>query len=299
MPASVAGARVDTYLAGEAGIASRSQLRGRLQRLHINGVTAKLSHRLQSGDLIEAELAAPPPSRAGSEPIPLQVIYEDDNALVVDKPSGMAVHPGSGRYSGTLVNALLHHIASLGERFNDPLRPGIVHRLDMDTSGVMIVAKHPQAHAELAEQFRRRAVYKTYLAWVVGRPAPVIGRIDTYLARDPRHPLRHRVVGAGATRARRAVTRYRLWAVLGDRSLLLLRPHTGRTHQLRVHCNARGFPIAGDLLYGSPQSRRAAPRLMLHSRHLRIRLPGNVEPTVFSAPPPDPFPVWRAVAELI
>ena len=296
--AAGAGLRVDVYLADEVGLANRSQLRGRLQKLQVNGAAAKLSRRLQQGDLVEAELAPPPPSRATAEPIPLVVIYEDDDVLVVDKPSGMAVHPGSGRHSGTLVNALLHHVGSLGERFDEPLRPGIVHRLDMDTSGVMIVAKHPRAHADLADQFRRRTVRKTYLAWVLGRPVPPIGRIDTHLARDPRHPLRFRVSSGAAPRARRAVTRYRLRATLSERSLLLLRPLTGRTHQLRVHCSWRGLPIAGDPLYGSPQSRSAAPRLMLHARHLRIRLPGQAEPTLFSSPPPEPFPTWRAAAEV-
>ena len=230
--------------------------------------------------------------------MPLDIIYESDDVIVVNKPSGMAVHPGAGRYTGTLVNALLHHVASLGERFDEqPLRPGVVHRLDMDTSGVIIVAKHARAHAGLAAQFRQRTVRKTYIAWALGRPTPTVGRIDNYLARDPRHPLRFRVAGPDAPRARRAVTRYRLRAVWEQRSLLMLRPLTGRTHQLRVHCSSRGYPLAGDPLYGTLESRAAAPRLMLHARHLRIRLPGEVEPTLFSAPAPDPFPTWRAAAD--
>ena len=221
-----AGERLDKALSSLAEGLSRA----RLQALMAQGAVTRdglvltdASARAQAGTY---EVAIPPPAPAEPEPqdIPLAILFEDAHLIVVDKPAGMAVHPAPGTPDGTLVNALLHHVGSLGERFDEPLRPGIVHRLDMDTSGVMIVAKHPRAHADLADQFRRRTVRKTYLAWVLGRPVPPIGRIDTHLARDPRHPLRFRVSSGAAPRARRAVTRYRLRATLSERSLLLLRP---------------------------------------------------------------------------
>jgi 23S rRNA pseudouridine1911/1915/1917 synthase len=246
----------------------------------------------------------------------LSVLFENDDVVVVDKPAGMVVHPSSGHYTGTLVNALLYHVGSLRQEFagfepqgaagaSEHPRPGIVHRLDKDTSGVLITAKHPAAHAFLSEQFRARTVRKTYLAWVAGVPAPPLGKVDTLLGRDPRHPVQFRVVpDATGRRARRAVTHFRVRATLpasGHRAttvaLLVLRPITGRTHQLRIHCRWLGHPVLGDTLYGTNLARALAPRLMLHARRLRICLPGEAEQRLFTAPPPVPFPDWRRRAQ--
>ena len=279
-----AGQRTDRFLSEQAGIVSRSQLRQRLTTLRVNGREAKPSARLGAGDRVEAVLAPPPPITLLPEPIPLQVLFEDDDVVVIDKPSGMVVHPGSGNRNGTLVNALLHRYHDLADRFPDSPRPGIVHRLDKDTSGVMIVAKHAAAHAHLAAQFSGRQVGKIYHAWVAGQPVPAIGRIEARLCRDPRNPLRFRVTeGQGKS----ALTRYRVLTSRPGAAFVALRPITGRTHQLRVHLRWLGHPVLGDPLYAG-RARGTAPRLLLHARRLTITLPRTDTAHTFEAPlPPD------------
>ena len=279
-----AGQRTDRYLSEQAGIASRSQLRQRLTTLRVNGRTAKPSTRLGTGDLIEAVLAPLPPLAMLPEPIPLEVLFENDDVVVVNKASGMVVHPGSGNRTGTLVNALLSRYRDLADRFPDSARPGIVHRLDKDTSGVLIVAKHAAARARLAAQFSARQVNKIYHAWVAGHPLPASGRIATRLRRDPRDPLRFRV---SAEQGKWAVTRYRVLTTQPGAAFVALRPITGRTHQLRVHLRWLGHPVLGDPLYAG-RARGTARRLLLHARRLTIVLPGTDIPHTFEAPlPPD------------
>ena len=280
-----AGERADRYLGGRVGTASRSQLQYRLAELRVNGREAKPSARLNAGDQVTVVLRPAPATDAQPEPLPLDVLYEDDDVAVIDKPSGMVVHPGSGNRTGTLVNALLYRYRELGARFPDTMRPGIVHRLDKDTSGVMVVAKHARAHAHLAGQFSERRVAKLYLAWVAGRPVPAVGRIATRLRRDPRDPLRIRVSRATG---KLAVTRYEVRSTRGDASLMALRPLTGRTHQLRAHMRWLGHPILGDPLYAG-RARGTAPRLLLHAYRLAIALPGCGRRTEFEAPPPPAF----------
>ena len=279
-----AGQRADRYLGVRSGLPSRSQFQQRLAGLKVNGRAAKPSTRLEQGDRIEAALMPPPASAVLPEPVPLEVLYEDTEVVVLNKPCGMVVHPGSGNRGGTLVNGLLHRYRDLARQFPDSSRPGIVHRLDKDTSGVIIVARSSAAHARLARQFAERRVDKIYFAWVAGRPTPAAGRISTYLRRDPRNPLRVRV---SQDRGKAAVTRYQVRRSLAGASLVALRPVTGRTHQLRVHLRWLGHPILGDPLYAG-RARGSAPRLLLHARRLSIRLPGTREPHTFTAPwPPD------------
>ena len=280
-----AGERADRYLGSRVGIGSRSQFQMRLAELRVNDREAKPSTRLNRGDRVMVLLRSAPAMAALPEPLDLDVLYEDDDVVVIDKPSGMVVHPGSGNRSGTVVNALLYRYRDFGERFPDTPRPGIVHRLDKDTSGVMVVARHAAAHACLARQFSDRRVGKLYLAWVAGRPVPASGRIATRLRRDPGNPLRVRV---SSDSGKLAVTRYRVRASAGGASLMALRPLTGRTHQLRVHLRSLGHPILGDPLYAG-RAKGTAPRLLLHAFRLAIVLPGGTERTVFEAPVPPGF----------
>ena len=282
---SGAGERADRYLGRRVGAGSRSQFQMRLAELRVNGRNAKPSARLNCGDQVVAVLRPAPALVALPEPLSLDVLYEDGDVVAIDKPSGMVVHPGSGNRGGTLVNALLYRYRDFGARFPDTPRPGIAHRLDKDTSGVIVVARHAAAHAHLVRQFSERRVAKLYLAWVAGRPAPAVGRIATRLRRDPRNPLRVRVSGAAG---KLAVTRYRVRATAGDASLMALRPLTGRTHQLRVHMRWLGHPILGDPLYAG-RARGTAPRLLLHAYRLAIVLPGGTGRTVFEAPAPAGF----------
>lgn len=282
--ANGAGQRADRYVSVRCELPSRNQFQQRLADLKVNGRAAKPSTRLERGDRIEVALMPPPATTLLPEPMELEVLYEDADVVVLNKPCGMVVHPGSGNRGGTLVNGLLHRYRDLAGQFPDSSRPGIVHRLDKDTSGVIIVARNGAAHARLARQFAARRVGKIYFAWVAGRPTPAAGRIATYLRRDPRNPLRVRV---SQDRGKVAVTRYQVRRSWAGASLVALRPVTGRTHQLRVHLRWLGHPILGDPLYAG-RARGSAPRLLLHARRLSIRLPGDREPRTFTAPwPPD------------
>jgi 23S rRNA pseudouridine1911/1915/1917 synthase len=288
---TIAGMRLDVFLAERLGLFSRSQARARVLELLVNGVPARLGRKLQLGDRVNVAYSDPPDSRLIAQDIALDVLFENEEVIVLDKPQGMVVHPGSGNHSGTLVNALLHHCAGLVEGFaaGTP-RPGIVHRLDKDTSGVIIVAKNAAAHEFLARQFQERRVRKRYIAMVAGRlPAPE-GTIDTRIARDPRDRKKFTCVATGG---RQAVTRYRLLKVFpvetASYGYVLLVPKTGRTHQLRVHMKHLGAPVLGDPLYSRGDARFPEATLMLHARSLSLVIPGEQAPRTFSAPIPARF----------
>jgi 23S rRNA pseudouridine1911/1915/1917 synthase len=292
------GKRADIFLAERLGLFTRSQARQRVARLSVNGTAARLSRRLRAGDLVSLACIDPPASVLVAQEIPLEILFENQDVVVVNKPQGMVVHPGSGNHDGTLVNALLFHSTGLAERFGpaDP-RPGIVHRLDKDTSGVIIVAKNPGAHEFLSAQFRDRSVRKRYIAIVRGCLAGTEGRLETRLARDPRNRQRFTVVTATG---RLAITRYRVLARMEPRGsrgkggkpsheLVLCAPRTGRTHQLRVHMRHAGAPILGDSLYGGADPLFPEATLMLHARSLTIRLPGEEGARTFTARVPARF----------
>ncbi len=277
--------RVDRYIAERLALFTRSQGRSRLVGIRVNGREVKRSRRLKAGDLLEILYTDPPPLDLVPEAIPLDILYEDARVIVLNKPRGLVVHPGAGHFSGTLVNGLLHHAAGLRERFpGEPLRPGIVHRLDKDTSGVLIVAGNPEVQEFLARQFRDRTVKKQYLALVHGVPRPPEGTIRSRISRDPRD--RKKFTGTAAA-GKPAVTRYRVLRQGDGCALVSLRPRTGRTHQLRVHLLGIGCPIVGDPLYGRRSD--AGLPLMLHAFRLAITLPGEDAPRVFRAPPPADF----------
>jgi 23S rRNA pseudouridine1911/1915/1917 synthase len=292
------GMRVDVYVAERLGLFSRSQAKARITSISVNGAPARLSRRLSIGDLVALAWEDPPASLVEPEDIPLSVMFQNDDATVVDKPQGMVVHPGSGNHSGTLVNALLFHDRKLAEGFESGTpRPGIVHRLDKDTSGVIVIARHARAHEALAAQFRDRSVRKRYLAIVCGALPAAQGRIETRLARDPRNRKRFACTTTGG---RLAITRYRVlrsFQRAGEAwALVLLAPRTGRTHQLRVHLRHIGAPILGDPIYGKPCPRFPDATLMLHARSLGIRLPGEANARAFVSPLPERFE--RVLAEL-
>lgn len=242
------------------------------------GQRLALSPTLGQGDAV-AMGAAPQP-----EAIPLRIIFEDAHLLVVDKPAGLVTHPAPGHATGTLVNALLAHTPDLEEGDN-PQRPGIVHRLDKDTSGLLVIAKDAQSHAALAEQMRARTMVKRYLALVEGRMEPPSGVIDAPIGRDPRNRLRMALVSA-AHGGREARTRFHTLRAVPGRTLLDVQLETGRTHQIRVHLAALRHPVVGDVTYGRPQA-PMPPRQFLHAAHLEFRHPVTGAWLVFEAPLPD------------
>jgi len=291
-----AGARLDRYLAAGLGLFPRSQARSRVDVLTVNGRPAKLATRLCRGDRVAVTYRDPEPLTAIPEEMELSILHEDADAIVLDKPAGVVTHPGAGNRTGTLLNGVLGHCGRLREAFPDePVRPGVVHRLDKETSGVIVFAKSPHAHVALTRQFARRRARKRYLAVVVGRPPAADGVVDLPIGRDDRDRTRFAV----AARGRPALTRYRLLGGLaGGRSLLLLAPVTGRTHQLRVHLAALGCPVAGDVVYG--RGRLSEPAAMLlHSARLRLRLPGTEEPRRFRAPLPERFRATPGVVDCL
>lgn len=286
-----AGIRLDVFITERLGLFTRSQARSRVVSLAVNGVPARMGRKLKLGDVVLLSYADPPASDLSPEDLPISILFENDDVIVIDKPQGLVVHPGSGNQSGTLVNALLFHSRHLAAGFppGDP-RPGIVHRLDKETSGVIIVAKNSAAHHFLAAQFQDRTVRKRYVAIVSGRMPAERGRIETRLARDPRDRKRFACVISGG---RLAVSRYRVLRTFSAGkdiySYVLLSPRTGRTHQLRVHMRHLGSPILGDPLYGRRDARFPDASLLLHARSLVIRLPGEAQPRTFAAPVPARF----------
>jgi len=273
------GLRLDIFVSEYLRLFSRSQIKTRNLSAKINGKEAKLSRSVKRGDCLDLCWDDPPPVEIIPQNIPLEIIYEDENCVVINKPQGLVVHPGAGNRQGTLVNALYF------AKVSDNVRPYIVHRLDKDTSGVIIAAWNDEAHAFLVEQFKSRKVKKTYAAIVRGVPKEKNGRIETFIARDPKNRKRFAVREKGKA----ALTFYKVIKSWQNYSLLLLRPRTGRTHQLRVHLEFLGHPILGDPLYGRADKNFPDATLMLHSENLMITLFGEKEPRIFSSPMPERF----------
>ncbi|HVN41026.1 MAG TPA: RluA family pseudouridine synthase [Myxococcota bacterium] len=283
-----AGARLDLALAGLANC-SRSQARRWIEqgRVRVNERAVAPSLRVRAGDLVEAIPPDPEPSGVAPESIPLAVLHEDEDLIVLDKPAGIVVHPAPGHAGGTLVNALLHHCDDLAG-IGDVLRPGIVHRLDRGTSGVLVVAKSDLAHRHLAEQFREHSVERVYLALVRGTPGAESGSVDLPIGRHLRDRKRMSVRTRGG---REAATHWRVARrfARSGRTMLEVRPRTGRTHQIRVHLATIGLPIVGDPVYG--RRGRGAPesgleRPALHAERLAFTHPRTGRRLDFRTPPP-------------
>lgn len=278
------GERLDRYLARELADVSRSAVQKLIAAgsVRVNSEPARAGQRVEAGDVIECNFPAPQSVLPQAEPIPLDIVYEDADLLVINKPAGLVVHPGAGHDSGTLVNALLAHCPQVAQQGNE--RPGIVHRLDEGTSGLIVMAKNAPALEQLQRQFAGRQVEKVYLALLEGTLQPLQGVIEAPIGRNPRHRQRMAVVAAGGRPAR---TAYRVREHLGSYTLIEARPETGRTHQIRVHLAAIGHPVVGDSLYGRRHAPFGLQRQFLHAWQLTFALPGSGERRTFIAPLPD------------
>jgi 23S rRNA pseudouridine1911/1915/1917 synthase len=275
------GLRVDSFLGSRPEIGSRSHAAALAEAgaVTVDGVVRLKSHKISTGGRVVVHLAGPEAGLPLAEDLPIAVVYEDDHLLVVDKPAGMVVHPAPGHATGTLVNAL----RGRGIAGGDAYRPGIVHRLDRDTSGLLMVAKDPAVHRRLQEMIRRREVERRYIALVHGRPASVSGTIDAPVGRDPQRRVSMAVGGVGA---RPAVTHFRILEELRDLTLVEARLETGRTHQIRVHFLAIGHPVVGDPVYARRDA-LGVGRQFLHSAVLGFVHPVTGETLRFESPLPE------------
>ena len=286
--------RLDQYLALHIPDTSRSQIQAciRAAEILVNGARTKTGYLVRPGDEISLHRRAEHLPLPRAEVLPLTVIYQDRELAVIDKPAGMVCHLGAGVRSGTLVNALLHHLGVLDA--GDPARPAIVHRLDKTTSGLMVVAKNNQSHQALSREFKSRKVRKEYLALVYGMPIPRAGTIDLPVGRDPKN---RKKMSVHARRGRNAVTHYTVEKEYGPWTLLRIRIETGRTHQIRVHLAHKGHPIVGDKLYGGNRSQSLGlaslrealghfQRVFLHAHRLEFYHPSSGALVSFTSPLP-------------
>jgi len=275
--------RLDIFLTTCLPEFSRSRLQGLIKDgfVRVDGAAAmKPSRTLGLGAAVEVRIPPPAPSGLVGEAIPLDILFENDDLLVVNKPAGMVVHPSPGHEVGTLVHAVLGHIPDL-EGIGGEERPGVVHRLDKDTSGLILLAKNERAHHWLQDQFRLRKVEKTYLALVDGAPPTPAGRVEAPVGRDPAHRKKMAVLPPG--KGREAASEYRTLERFKAHTLLEVHPLTGRTHQIRLHLAFLGCPIVGDTIYGRRKPSVEISRHFLHAFKLRILLPGEKEPCTFEA----------------
>ncbi|MBV8842002.1 MAG: RluA family pseudouridine synthase [Bryobacterales bacterium] len=291
-PADV-GKRLDHFLQDKMTTYSRSRLQAWIKegRALVDGQAAKASHLLKARERVDVSPGKLPPLRAEPEDLPVKILYEDEAVIAIDKPAGLIVHTGAGAHSGTLVNRLVHHFHSLSAAGGE-LRPGIVHRLDKETSGVLLVARTDAAHRALAGQFASRTVEKIYLALVHGRIRGEAGRITRPIARDPVRRVRMTVrLGSG----RPALTEYRVLERFDKYTFLEVRIGTGRTHQIRVHLASEGHPVAGDRLYGAPP----ANRMFLHAWRITFTTPAIGERVSVEAPLPEELEQWLSSLRII
>ena len=279
--------RLDKFLVGLLQEFSRSRIQSLIADgfVEVNGRLArKAGQILESGFNVTVKIPPPAPTELIPENIPLDIVFENEDLVVVNKPAGMVVHPAAGHASGTLVNAMLGYDPEI-EGIGGEERPGVVHRLDKETSGLILLAKNERAHRWLQDQFRLRKVEKTYLALVDGKPPTPSGRVEAYIGRDPSHRKRMAIVPE--SRGREAISEYKTVETFRNHTLLEFHPLTGRTHQIRLHCAFLGCPIVGDEVYGRKKPSVKIDRHFLHAYRLRIVLPGEKEPRSFEARLPD------------
>jgi 23S rRNA pseudouridine1911/1915/1917 synthase len=290
------GERLDVFLRKKFPAVSRGAMQRLIEQgdIRVNGKHVKPTHHPRAGEEIEIVFPEARPAAAQPEDIPLDILFEDKSLLVVNKPAGLVVHPAAGHEEHTLVNALLHHCADSLSGIGGVARPGIVHRLDKETSGCLVVAKNDETHLALSEQFSRRAVKKIYHAIVGGEVPHESGEIHAAIARHPTHRKRMAVHADGA--GREAHTSYAILERLTASTYVAVQIHTGRTHQIRVHFQHLGFPVAGDEVYGAKQNKKlkeqtnyAAPRVLLHAKELTFIHPRTKKTMHFAAPLPKDF----------
>jgi len=277
--------RLDVYLSKVFQL-TRAKVQNLLrdQQVLLNGnVVEKAGTKVRGGEHLELSVPPPKPSGLRAENIPLEILYEDKALLVINKPPGLVVHPAAGHWEGTLVNALLFHFKKLSGL--DPTRPGIVHRLDKDTSGILIIAKQDEAHEGLSRQFKDRQVEKVYQVLVHGKVIPKKGTIDKPIGRHPKHRKKMGIVSSG----RFAITQYEVLEHFKEYSLLQCRIETGRTHQIRVHLSSLGHPVVGDSVYGKEDRKLGATRQLLHAWKVKFKHPLTEEVLAFKAPLPLDF----------
>ncbi|MDO4953607.1 MAG: RluA family pseudouridine synthase [Akkermansia sp.] len=288
------GARLDQYLVGKLPKLSRARIQALLKSgdILVNGAAAKPKTPVERGMRIEVTIPEPVAAEAQPQDIPISVLYEDADVIVIDKESGMVVHPAAGNPDGTLVNAVLFHCGDLSG-IGGVERPGIVHRLDKDTSGCIVVAKNDAAHLSLTTQFARRITSKVYLAIVQGRPKEDEGTVFTNIGRHPVNRMKMCVVNPGSGKP--AITDWRVlrYDASTDSTLVMCTLHTGRTHQIRVHMLHLGHPLVGDCIYAHPQRQKAKPgRLMLHAWQLAFNHPQSGARIAVTAPIPPEYQPW-------
>lgn len=279
--------RLDKFLVGLLQEFSRSRIQGLIADgfVDVDGRAAKKSGQpLENGSTVTVRIPPAVPTDLVAEDIPLDIVFENDDLIVVNKPAGMVVHPAAGHPSGTLVNAVLGYDPDL-EGIGGEERPGVVHRLDKATSGLILLAKNERAHRWLQEQFRLRKVDKTYLALVDGKPPTPSGRVEAHIGRDPKQRKKMAIVSE--SKGREAVSEYKTLDEFDKHTLLEFHPHTGRTHQIRLHCAFLKCPIVGDEVYGRKSPTIEIGRHFLHAQRLRIILPNEKEPRQFEAPLPE------------
>ena len=282
-----ASERLDKYLVGQMPGYSRARIQGFIADGHVdvNGQPArKAGQPLDRGSAVTIRIPPTVTTDIVAEDIPLDIVFKNDDLIVVNKAAGMVVHPSVGHSSGTLVHAILGYDADL-EGIGGEERPGVVHRLDKDTSGLILLAKNERAHRWLQDQFRLRKVNKTYLALVDGKPPTPSGRVEAYIGRDPKQRKKMAIVSE--KKGREAISEYTTIEEFHKHTLLEFHPHTGRTHQIRLHCLFLNCPIAGDQIYGRKKSTIDAGRHFLHAYRLQILLPNEQEPRAFQAPLPE------------
>ncbi len=290
------GGRLDRALAGNLPEISRTRLQDCIRQglVVVDGKPVrKPGHRLFGGELIDVTLPPSAPATLSPEPIALDVVFENEDLLIVNKPAGMVVHPSAGHAGGTLVQAALAHAPDI-DGVGGEQRPGVVHRLDKDTSGLVLLAKRDAAHQALQRQFKDRKVDKVYLALVDGEPPTPTGKIEAAIGRDPLHRQRMGIALPG--KGREALTSYRSAESFPEHTLLEVHPETGRTHQIRVHLAFLGCPVVGDTIYGRRKATLPVERQMLHAWRLTLALPGDQGRRTFEAPLPEDFA--RILADL-
>lgn len=294
-----AGTRLDAFLASYGSDHSRARWQQLIREGHVlvNGQLRKSSHEVRAGEVVEFEIPEPTVVGLVAQDIPLNILFEDADLIVINKPPDLVVHPAAGHAEGTLVNALLHHCADLAG-IGGEQRPGIVHRLDMDTSGALVVAKTEQAMSGLTHQFKHHLVHKEYMALVWGVVEPRTGHIETLIGRSTRD---RKKMSTAPDVGRLALTDYEVLEQFAAAAVMRVRIHTGRTHQIRVHLAHIGHPVIGDVVYG--RARKAdlpapADRQMLHAHQLAFEHPRTGQPLSFTAPVPEDFrTLWRAFRE--